>query len=108
MNRTTPKIAIVGPDFFSYMHAIRDEFRRQSIPCEYFDERHSNSISSKIAYRLGLTWFINKKRKEHLSNLREKVIGGNFTDVMLISVEVVDRGFVLSLKKNSVNVHVYM
>jgi len=103
-----PKIAVVGPNFFSYMHAIRDEFRSLGFESEYFDERHSNSIPAKISYRLNISLLIKRKRQEHLKKLLKNVVNGGFTDLLLIDVEVVDKAFIQSLKAHGIRVHIYM
>jgi hypothetical protein len=108
MSKKMPKIAVVGPNFFSYMHAIRDQFRSLGIESEYFDERHSNSIPAKICYRLNISLLIGNKRQEHLNKLMNSIFDGVFTDVLLIDVEVVDKSFIQSLKERGIRVHIYM
>jgi hypothetical protein len=103
-----PKIAIIGPNFFSYMHSIRDEFKKKGFSCDYYDERHSNSIQTKIYYRLNINFLINRQKARHLQEIKESLVKSSITDVLLIDVEVVDKQFVLALKKLGINVHLYM
>lgn len=102
------KIAIVGPSFFSYMQAIRDEFIAAGIASSFFDERHSNTIISKILYRLRASWLIAKKRKNHLDAVLNQIIAEKFTDVLFVDVEVVDQYFVDVLQRQGIKVHIYM
>jgi hypothetical protein len=102
------KIAIIGPSFFSYVQAIRNEFQKRGVFCQSYDERHSNSILAKIVYRLDLTWLIAKKRVQHLNRIIQDISGQKFTDVLLVDVEVVDKEFVKTLHGLGIRVHVYM
>lgn len=102
------RIALVGPNFFSYIQAIRDEFIIRGYPCIYYDERHSNSIRAKIAYRLQLTSLLKKRRDIHLAEILEKIIAEGTTDVFLIDTEVVNSTFVKALRSQGINVHLYM
>lgn len=101
-------IALIGPNFFSYIQAIRDEFIVRGYPCRYFDERHSNSISAKIAYRLQLTSLLKKRRDKHLAEILEQILAEGSTDVFLIDTEVVNPAFVKALRSRGINVHLYM
>lgn len=103
-----PKLAVVGPNFFSYMNAICEEFKRVGLSSEYFDERHSNTILSKILYRLNLSWIINRKKRNHLRGLIDSISKGGFTDVLLIDVEVIDKVFVETIKSYGIRIHIYM
>jgi hypothetical protein len=102
------KCALIGPRFFSYIDAIRDEFIRRGFTCASFDERHSNSIPAKIAYRLRLTPFIYLQKKRHLNRIAEAIIAAAVTDVFLIGIEVIDAAFVRRLKSRAIRVHLYM
>lgn len=101
-------IGLVGPNFFSYIQAIRDEFIDRGYPCIYFDERHSNSINAKIAYRLKINSILKNQRDRHLEEILEQIIGNNLTDVFLIDTEVVTPEFVKTLRSQNVRVHLYM
>lgn len=102
------KIAIIGPSFFSYVQAIRDEFRKRGLSCQSFDERHSNRILAKIIYRLNLTWLQQKQRDRHLDRILQEISIQNFTDVLLVDVEVIDKEFVQKLNDRGIRVHIYM
>jgi hypothetical protein len=101
-------IAIIGPDFFSYTKAICDEIISRGYKCNYYDERHSNTIFSKILYRLKLGFIITVQRDRHLNYLIEEILANKTTDVFLINVEVVSVDFVALLKKFGLRVHIYM
>ncbi len=102
------RLAVVGPSFFSYIPAIVDEFRRRGIPGEMFDERHSNRIVDKILYRVGAYQLPLSPKHRHLARLRQAIVAGGYTDVLLVDVEVTDRPFVCWLRDRGVRVHLYM
>ncbi len=102
------KIAVIGPSFFGYVEAVTDELTRQGYSARYFDERHSNSIYSKIFYRLGFDYPIRQARKRHLSQLIEHIVYGGFGCLLLVDVEVVDRSFCETLQSHGVDVFLYM
>lgn len=104
----TRRIALVGPNFFSYVQAIRDEFIARGYPCSYFDERHSNSISAKITYRLQLTSLLKRQRDRHLAEMLKRILADGTTDVFLINTEVATPKFVQALRSQGVRVHLYM
>ncbi len=106
--KNSHRIALVGPNFFSYIQAIRDEFIARGFSCTYYDERHSNSIGAKIAYRLHLDTFIKRHRDRHLSEVLKKIIADGTTDVYLIDIEVVNTDFVKALRAQGISVHLYM
>jgi hypothetical protein len=102
------RISLIGPDFFSYIQAIRDEIIDRGYPCSYFDERHSNSLAAKIFYRLQLTAVLSYQRDRHLSRILDQIIANRITDVFLIDVEVVTPLFVSDLRSRGIKVHLYM
>ena len=108
INLNIRSLGLIGPNFFSYIQAIRDEFISRGYKCIYFDERHSNSLAAKLFYRLGLTSFVKRSRDNHLANLLTTIITSGITDVFLIDVEVVTVSFVKSLRERGINVHLYM
>jgi hypothetical protein len=102
------KIAVIGPSFFGYVEAVTEELTRQGNAAHYFDERHSNSIYSKIFYRLGFDYPIRQARKRHLSRLIQDIMDGGFGSVLLVDVEVIDRVFCETLQSHNVDVFLYM
>ncbi len=102
------KIALVGPRFFSYIEAIRSSFVERNFRAEFFDERHSNSILSKILYRVGFFEFFPYRKRKHLEGIRNRIISEGFTHVVLIDVEVCDLTFVQELKAKGIFVYIYM
>lgn len=102
------KIALVGPNFFSYIQAIRQALMAAGHESQFFDERHKNSIIVKILYRLGFyEWFSSIKHR-HLEEVARSILAQGFTDVLLIDVEVCDEYFVHKLKGAGLRVHIYM
>ena len=104
----TVRVAVVGPSFFSYMQAVVDEFDRRGMPGLWFDERHSNSALTKVVYRLGFGRFRPGPRRRHLSTILQGIRDHGATDVLLISVEVVDTEFVAALRREGIRVHLYL
>lgn len=102
------RIALVGPNFFSYIDSIRLKMLEYDIHAEFFDERHINTPIGKAFYRLGIYRLFNRRRRAHLNSIVARLISGNFSDVLLIDVEVVDRPFVQCLVDAGLNVHIYM
>jgi hypothetical protein len=101
-------LTLIGPDFFSYIQAIRDELIKRGYVCYYKDERHSNSIITKIAYRLQLTNILKSKRDIHLSKILKEIFSNGTTDVYLIDIEVITTEFVTALRAQGIRVHIYM
>lgn len=102
------RLAIVGPSFFSYVQAVVDEFNRRGIPAVEFDERPSNRVIDKVIYRLGLGRTRRAAKRRHLDAILDGIRGQRCTDILLISVEVVDRSFVSALIRDGIRVHLYL
>lgn len=102
------RLAIIGPSFFSYVQAVAREFERRGIPTIEFDERHSNTPVTKVIYRLGLGRFRPGPKRRHLLGIRDAIRAARCTDVLLISVEVVDRDFIETLEREGMRVHLYL
>lgn len=108
MQNKVQKFAIIGPEFFSYIKAIKNELNSRRIPCEFYDERHSNNVFSKIIYRLQLDFFLYKKKQDHLDQIFDSIITTHITDVILIATEVVNNSFVKQLQQIGIRVHLYI
>lgn len=102
------KIAIIGPSFFGYVEAVAKSLAGLGYQTDFFDERHSNSIASKIFYRLGYDYLIKRDRIKHLLHVQEAILSRGFGSVLLVDVEVIDRTFVELLKLNGIKVFLYM
>jgi hypothetical protein len=106
--RGAKKIALIGPDFFNYTQSIRDEILKREYNCTYFDERHSNSLITKIAYRLQINFLVKKMRDQHFNKIYENIVKNSFTEVFLIDTEVVTAEFVIRLQACNIKVYLYM
>lgn len=107
MLSSSSKIALVGPNFFSYIEGIRQKMVEFGLDVEFFDERHKNNPIAKAFYRLGIYGLLDRTRR-HLDNIAHRIISGGFKNVLLIDVEVVDRRFVKCLVDAGLHVHIYM
>jgi hypothetical protein len=102
------KVALVGHGFFSYIYAIRDRLAERGFEVGFFDERHANSVSVKILYRLGFYSIFQARKHRHLDQIAGQVVEDKYTDVLLVDVEVCDRRFVQRLVDAGLRVHLYM
>jgi hypothetical protein len=59
------KVLIIGPAFFDYTKAIAVEINSREVYAFVFNELHSETILSKIAYRLKLDFLFNLKVKKY-------------------------------------------
>jgi hypothetical protein len=106
--KSSRKIALVGPSFFSYIEAIRSHLAKRGLQSEFFDERHSNGILVKILYRIGFYSIFTSRKNRHLDSVAARIVMGQFDDVLLIDVEVCDTRFVKQLVSAGVRVYLYM
>jgi len=102
------RIALIGPNFFSYTEGIRLTFLKRGIFCVNFDERHSNSIIAKILYRLQIHSLFRRKRNKHLEKIFSSLVDLNISDVFLINTEAISSQFIRLLNKNNIKVHLYL
>ena len=102
------RIALIGPNFFSYIDGIRRKMLEKGLDVESFDERHSNTPFVKALYRLGYYRLFAERRQQHLADIAAKLVAGRFSDVLLINVEVPDRPFVQRIVDAGLRVHIYM
>ncbi|MGR0481934.1 MAG: hypothetical protein ACTFAL_11185 [Candidatus Electronema sp. V4] len=102
------KIAIIGPNFFSYIESIRDEFDKRGIKSSFYDERHSNGILTKIIYRIKIDWIIKKRKCSHYKMIIDSIVSNDYTDVLLIGPEVINKEHVIAFKNKGIPVHLYM
>lgn len=101
------RILIIGPAFFSYTNAIKAEFEKRDIFCSFFNQLHSESVFSKLAYRLRLHRIYSKQINSHRQLIYQEIRSQNITDVLFISPDIVDSTFLIEVKKYS-KVHLYM
>lgn len=102
------KVALIGPSFFGYLHAIKEKFNQSGVDTAFFDERVNNNLITKILNRLGLHKILPNAQPTYLKKLLNNLINQSFTDVYLIDVETIEISFVKTLRSNNINVHLYM
>lgn len=104
---STRRILIIGPAFFSYTKKIGTQFEKQGVFCTVFNQLHSDSVFSKLAYRLGVNWIFRKQIKSHRQLIFQEIRRQNITDVLFVSPDIADSSFLIEIKKYS-KVHLYM
>lgn len=92
------KLAIIGPAFFGYLDELAHGFARAGTPAQFFDERPSNTLRSKLFYRFASQSVKQKAAQAHIDTLTDQIISQEFTHVLLISVEVISNDAVQRLK----------
>jgi len=103
-----PRLAIIGPAFFSYVPAIAKAVNDRGVDAAVFDEKHSNRPLAKLLYRLGLHGRRWSPRQAHLDRLMAAIRAAQASDVFLINTEAIDRDFVQRLVTEGRRVHLYM
>ncbi len=103
------KVLIIGPSFFSYAQAMKQEFLSRSIYCDFFDDIYPNTIKAKILYRLGLDFFYKSQKKKYCKQIVKFLEKRKITDIIFIS----PRGVTLKLLtdyliNDSIKLHLYM
>lgn len=101
-------IDIVGPRFFGYLEAISTKLMEMGIQANVHDERHSNSVFAKICYRLGIEYFIKRKKEDHLKTILQRIKSSKAKKVLLIDTEVINESFVQTVKSYGKSVYLYM
>ncbi|TXH61572.1 MAG: hypothetical protein E6Q93_04690, partial [Burkholderiaceae bacterium] len=101
------RFALVGPRFFAYVDAIRETLERKGHVARYHDERHANTVTAKLLYRLGWYARFPARKRQHLDEVARRVLADGATDVLLVATEAVDRPFVQRLVDAGVRVHGY-
>ena len=108
MNDTSSRrVLIIGPAFFSYTNAIRVEFENRGIFCSVFNQLHSDSVVTKLVYRLRLHQIFRKQINFHRQMIYQELRDKKITDVLFISPDIIDSNFVNIIKRYS-RVHLYM
>lgn len=106
--RPAPRLAVIGPSFFSYVPAIAAAFAERGFAGRAFDEKHSNRPLAKLRYRTGIMAHRWPARDAHLAAIFESIAADGTTDVFLVNTESIGRAFVERLTANGVRVHLYM
>jgi hypothetical protein len=106
-NVPNPRLLIIGPAFFSYTNAIKTELNNHGIFCTFFNQLHSDSVLSKLAYRLKLHAVFFKQINAHREKIYQEIKHQNITDVLFISPDIIDRSFLIEIKKYA-KAHLYM
>lgn len=101
------KIAVIGPNFFSYVQAVTNNFVQRGLSATFFDERHSNSIATKIFYRLGAHRYLLGRHDVYISQMVDNIIRDGYSHVLLINSEVIQRAHVDQLRGAGIDVYFF-
>lgn len=92
------KLAIIGPAFFGYLDELARGFTQAGTPAQFFDERPSNTVRSKVFYRFASQNRKQKAAQTHIDKAIRQIITNGYTHVLLVSVEVISKEAVEQLK----------
>lgn len=101
------KLAVIGPNFFSYVQAVVARLQQRGIEARFFDERHANSVAAKIYYRAGLHKALPGARERHLAGIIETIIDEGFTHVLMINAEAVGPAHAARLRARGLKLFFY-
>ncbi|CAC9654247.1 hypothetical protein BCLUESOX_2168 [bacterium endosymbiont of Bathymodiolus sp. 5 South] len=101
------KVLIIGPAFFDYTKAIAVEINSREVYAFVFNELHSETILSKIAYRLKLDFLFSLKVKKYRSKIYQYIDEHKITDVLFVSPDIIDKEYLVEVKQRA-RIHLYM
>lgn len=101
------KIGVIGPAFFSYATAITDSLNRNG-SATYFDEKHSNSVLSKLIYRLGLNTLHRKEKNAYQSTILSQIEAKGIRKVLLLNTETLSDEFLKKIMSTGVETYYYL
>ncbi|CAC9533661.1 hypothetical protein [uncultured Gammaproteobacteria bacterium] len=101
------KVLIIGPAFFEYIKAIAAEMSNRKIYTFVFNELHSETILSKIIYRLKLDFLFSLKVKKYREKIYQYIDEHKITDVLFVSPDIIDKEYLVAIKQKA-KIHLYM
>lgn len=104
---TDMKIAIVGPSFFGYLETLQAGFRARGIEAQFYDERWSNTVLSKIAFRFLPRAFTRRSSDAHHRKLVDAIMAQGATHVLVISSELFPVAFLEDIKSKGIKLIAY-
>lgn len=101
------KIAIVGPSFFGYLETLQAGFRARGIEAQFYDERWSNMVLSKIAFRFLPRALTRRQSDAHHRKLVDEIMAQGATHVLVISSEQFPVAFLEDIKNKGIKLIAY-
>ncbi len=103
------RILIIGPPFFSYTSAIKEEVEKRSIFCLFHKELFSDAIIPKLFLRLGIGFFYGNKKQKHWEKIFKLAQDNNITDIIFISPKSINLSILERLSSiDKIKLHLYM
>ncbi len=103
------KLAIVGPEFFSYTKAISNELAGRGIDVIFFDERGEAGAVKKTIFR---STILQKVFNQYITRahevIYEKLISNNITHVLFISPDSLNISLIKKIKNSGISISLYM
>ena len=98
------KLAIIGPNFFSYVQGVAKRFEARGVATRFFDCRYSNSNAAKIYYRFGIHKLIVAPRNHHMAGIIRQIIATGHTHVLGLNAEGLSPAHIRQLQAAGVKV----
>ncbi|QGU87016.1 hypothetical protein [Erwinia sorbitola] len=102
---------LISPKFFGYEKEIKIELERQlKADVSYCDIRPKNDFFTKLFMRIGATFLIKKRIKQHQDGIIEKIRQEKFSTILLINPEGLSNEFFKKIKDvvPGVNIILYL
>jgi hypothetical protein len=93
------KVFVIGPDFFGYCEAIRNELISMGNHATWHDERLSGGFWNKVIIRLQLKFLIYWKVKKHIAALKAEVSNFSSTKVLIFNPEMLSKRDIKDIEK---------
>ena len=91
-------LAIIGPSFFGYLAELADGFRTRGVEATFYDERPSNTVSSKVFFRLANETAKERAAARYIDGLCTRILAAGHSHILLVSVEVFSKSAVQRLQ----------
>lgn len=101
------KLAIVGPSFFGYLETLQKGFRGRGINTQFFDERWSNTVISKMKLRFLPKSFSRAQAQRHHCAIYENIVEQGTTHVLVISSELFPVELLRALQAKGIQIIAY-
>lgn len=101
------KVAILGPSFFGYLQTLAERLNERGIQTEFYDERGSNSLWTKLKLRF-LPKFIGQRQlKPHHDAIAADIRQKGITHILVVTCEVFPLETLRALQDDGIGIHAY-